>query len=177
MSHPAATLSSAQHHTIFRAVLTALAEPGQRRELSGAVGTAALPGLLSAIWEPDTPIWAADLPSAPTFGKPVGPEEADLLLVDGGAADVVAKARIGTALYPEHGATVVVLGSSTPTTVTLSGPGVPGSVEVDLPASRALLEARDGRCAEPPTGVDLLFVNGGSLIGLPRTTTITYPRT
>jgi len=147
--------SQIQAHRAFRAVLTALAMPGRPQPSTAADGAAAVGLLMAAVW--------ADAPS-------------QVYVVDGpDAAAEIVRAPRGTEAEPEGGATILRMVAARAATVRvrLEGPGVDGSLETDLPLSRAELRARGEACAAYPTGVDLVLVHAdGVLTGLPRSTRV-----
>lgn len=142
-------------HRAYRAVLLALARPGQPQPMRAPdPGVAATRILCST--------WAADDPSVVVIDGEVEP------------AALVGAPR-GTDERPEDGATVLVIVEPVaPTTaVRLSGPGVDGTVTTELPLTTAAIEARTKACADWPRGIDVVFVVAGpAAIGLPRTTRV-----
>lgn len=142
-------------HDAFRATLTALSRPGSVQPVPGAgdaVEAARL--VLDATWEPESP---------PVIITGV-PEPGELLRVP-----------TGTEEEPERGATVVIMidADAPVTRVRLSGPGVDGELDIDLPLSPAMLAEREQACEGWPCGIDVVAIGPGPrVLGLPRTTRI-----
>ncbi|NKQ58230.1 phosphonate C-P lyase system protein PhnH [Amycolatopsis sp. K13G38] len=142
-------------HAAFRATLTALSRPGSVQPVPGAgdaVEAARL--VLDAVWE-------AESPPVIVTGAP---EPGEFLRVPNGTEE-----------EPELGATVViVIDADAPVTrVRLSGPGVDGELDIDLPLSPAVLAEREQACEGWPCGIDLVALGPGpQVVGLPRTTRI-----
>lgn len=93
---------------------------------------------------------------------------ADWALVHGPAADTIARARRGSRLAPETGATLVIAAAAEPQPVSISGPGVIDRQTVFVPLDAVALHARAAANSMPPCGVDLLIVTANCVIGLPR---------
>ncbi|WP_131766109.1 phosphonate C-P lyase system protein PhnH [Protofrankia symbiont of Coriaria ruscifolia] len=142
-------------HDAFRATLVALSHPGSVQPVPGAGDVVeAVRLVLDATWEPEA------LPVVIT-GVPEPGELLDL--------------PVGTEEEPELGATVVVLvDEDAPVTrVRLSGPGVDGDLDTDLPLAAGVLAEREQACAAWPRGIDVVVVGPGPcVVGLPRTTRI-----
>jgi alpha-D-ribose 1-methylphosphonate 5-triphosphate synthase subunit PhnH len=83
------------------------------------------------------------------------------------------QAPVGTLLYPDRAATIIVaceLGHGLP--LTLSGPGIPTTAVVrvaGLPPTFWVLRAAK---ISYPLGIDLFLVDGPQMLGLPRTTVV-----
>lgn len=108
----------------------------------------------------------------------VDPDEADFLFVSGAdRSEAMMEAKIGDPRYPEGGATLVTrvqsIGSGT-TSMTLEGPGVDGSVRLDVDGlSRSFLDDRAIKNEEFPIGVDVILVDRSDrVVCLPRTTKV-----
>ncbi len=87
--------------------------------------------------------------------------------------DIIAYATVGTMADPDEGATVIVacrLGQGQ--ALRLRGPGIAHAIELrvnGLPVEFWQLRAAK---INYPLGIDLFLVDGGQLVGLPRTTTV-----
>lgn len=177
----------------FRAVLDALAHPGRPYPLAGpatppaALGNGLAAVLLTVLDEDTTvhlgPALAADDEVGPWLAFHTGVRTAP---VEAAAFVVVTPAELpdlaglaqGTEESPHTSATVVldVRGVDREHRVTGTGPGIDGSIAIDLwTASRPDADAtfaeqwaRNGR--RFPRGVDLLLVDDHQLTALPRTT-------
>lgn len=97
--------------------------------------------------------------------------DADWVLVHGAAADAIARARRGSRLAPETGATVVVAAAADPQPMSVTGPGIAGRATIMLPLDAVAMRAFTAANASPPCGVDLLIAAAGCVIGLPRSVT------
>ena len=184
-----------QSQEIFRTVLAALSEPGRVFQLAAAapagvlgpvgglgIGPAALAVLL-ALTDGDTPVWlggeAEALANYLRFhtGSPIvaDPGAAQFALLKGGDRRLDCF-NPGTEDFPDHSATLIVevvaLAEGGP--ITLSGPGIPDLRPVTvqgLPADFAGQWAANH--AQFPCGVDVIVTCGASLMGLPRTVSLT----
>lgn len=180
-------LSSHESTLVFRTMLNALAFPGRRFDLPSAlVQEMSAPVLpLLALVDIETTFHShehsaeiAMVTSAPL----VALNDARFVLFGGlpSAADVSLLGR-GTAHQPESGCKVVVAVAALPepsatprNPLTLTGPGIRGSLTLDVPADlREFVSARDGAVADAPAGIDCwLVAHDGGVMGLPRTTRI-----
>ena len=144
-------------HKAFRALLGALAMPGTRHPVPGAEPLALI---LDAIY--------TDVEAALTSGSVT-------IAASTLNPATIESAPRGEELQPESGATLYLqVDEHTPWThVKLSGPGVRGSLEVNVPLSREALEARARACAHYPRGIDIVAIDAeASVMALPRTTRI-----
>ncbi|EKF23538.1 phosphonate C-P lyase system protein PhnH [Mycolicibacterium hassiacum DSM 44199] len=95
--------------------------------------------------------------------------DSDWVLVHGPAAEAIRRARRGTRVTPETGATVVVATNAAPQRITVSGPGIPGgNATVWVPLDAVSVHAFIAANAARPRGVDLLLTTKSCVIGLPR---------
>ncbi len=80
--------------------------------------------------------------------------------------------RCGSALYPDDGATLVALAQhGIGQRLRLSGPGINGVSEITLSVSPTFWALRNLLCAYPE-GFDVFFVDGRSVVGIPRSTKV-----
>ena len=98
--------------------------------------------------------------------------DADWILVHGAAADTIARARRGTRLSPESGATLVIATVGQPCPMSIVGPGVVGQSTALVPLDAVSVHAFTAANSMPPCGVDVLVVTANCVIGLPRSVTI-----
>ena len=190
----ATSLTPAASHRIFRAVLDALARPGEPARLpvpprsaaaretpAGLLPMLALADLgtgIHVLEHPDRPArWSAALSTATS--APVVPLERARLV---GALRPITPAEVGalcrgSSLAPEEAALLAVAVTDLaggPARWALSGPGVPGRRAVapsGVPAG--FLAARAAAVHRYPAGIDVLLVApDGRLVGLPRGTTV-----
>lgn len=170
----------------FRAVLDALARPGQVRRIGSALPGVALGGamarLLLSLSDDDTPVWwqrkSTDLQHWLRFhvGAPVTnlPTEASFAvftdLEPGLSLTDFASARVDA---PEFSTTLLIeLPSLTEGPVlTWRGPGIQILQRVGLQGLPANFWAQwQANQTSFPQGVDIIFTCGDSALGLPRTT-------
>lgn len=86
-------------------------------------------------------------------------------------AEALRDLRIGSDLYPEEGATLVLdatLGSGT--RLRLTGPGVEGAVEVAVDGLPEGFWQERARVMRYPMGFELFLVDGARVLGVPRST-------
>ncbi len=165
-------------HECFRAALSALAHPGRRFPLAGAVDSeVAACALIQSLYEPDMPICCEGDWALPVAHHRVPAEQARVLLVRGPTSGGgLARAPRGSEEHPSHGATVLYVASGESASVTdvqLRGPGVDGLLSTSLALTAAELADRAAACERRPLGVDLLLVGAdGSVTGLPRSTRV-----
>jgi alpha-D-ribose 1-methylphosphonate 5-triphosphate synthase subunit PhnH len=175
---------------VFRTVLTALSEPGKIMALPDHLSgrpenlSPAAAALLLTLVDYETPVWlsAAFEPirtwlvfhtGAAIAAKPM---DARFALIAAEQSEIALDAfNLGDERYPDTSATVILLCPSLENglPVTLSGPGVKGTISFAPQRVNADFwkQVQDNN-ALFPLGVDLIFVAGSSLAGLPRSTQI-----
>jgi alpha-D-ribose 1-methylphosphonate 5-triphosphate synthase subunit PhnH len=176
--------------TVFRTVLTALSEPGKvvtlPDQLSGLPEnlSPAAAALLLTLVDYETPTWLSAAfgtirpwlvfhTGAMIADKPI---DARFALIAAGQSDRALTAfNLGDERYPDTSATVIVtcpsLENGLP--VTLTGPGVKETMSfAPQGIDGAFWKQVQDNNALFPLGVDLIFVAGSSLAGLPRSTQI-----
>jgi alpha-D-ribose 1-methylphosphonate 5-triphosphate synthase subunit PhnH len=165
----------------FRAVMTAMARPGEIFEISGAQPPAPLSVAAGAVvltlCDPETPLFLAggfDTPQIRdwvTFhtGAPfVGAADAMFAIGVWGSIPFPDLAR-GTSEYPDRSATLIVeMDALTNTGAVLEGPGIKDQNYLSLPETALFQE----NARLYPLGLDFIFTNGGNLAALPRTTRV-----
>lgn len=165
----------------FRAVMTAMARPGDIARVCGAQPPAPLSVaagvVVLTLCDPETPIYLAARHDTPqvrdwiTFhtGAPfVAAQHAMFVL---GAWDdlPVPDFAIGTAEYPDRSATVIVESPIlTPEGPILRGPGIKDQATLSLPETRTF----QTNAALFPLGLDFIFTCDDRLAALPRTTRV-----
>lgn len=165
----------------FRAVMNALARPGQIETLGGAVPPAPLSvaaGVaLLVLCDPDTPVWlggAHDCAAVRDWiafhtGAPLAAPEDAMFAI--GTWDTLPLERfaLGTPQYPDRSATLIV---ETPTLessgAALRGPGIKDVAYLSLPEEAAF----QANATLFPLGLDFLFTCEARIAGLPRTTRV-----
>ena len=168
--------------TAIRAIMNALARPGEIETLEGArpplpLSVAAGPFILT-LCDPDTPIHLAGRHDCPdvrdwiTFhtGAPFnGRQNASFALGDWGSLLPLEPYPIGTAEYPDRSATLVVeLEKLEGSGVTLTGPGIKDHSAISLPELNHFVQNTQAF----PLGLDFFFTCANQLSGLPRTTKV-----
>lgn len=170
----------AQSARAFRAILTALSQPGTIVTLDGAAppeplsvaaGVAAL-----VLLDATTPVHLAGAHDCDavrgwltfhTGARFAGPQDAVFAIGTWGALIPVSRFAIGTPEYPDRAATLIV---ETETLLaqgaTLRGPGIRDRAALSLPETAAFIANR----ARFPLGFDALLTCGTQLAGLPRST-------
>jgi alpha-D-ribose 1-methylphosphonate 5-triphosphate synthase subunit PhnH len=95
-----------------------------------------------------------------------------LPVLDDGSLELVEQVSVGSYAYPDESATLIcgcVLDAPDGDALTFSGPGVDGSQAVCIGGvPHAFWEVRR-RLIRYPLGFDVFFVDGGHVVGVPRT--------
>ncbi|MGH1570123.1 phosphonate C-P lyase system protein PhnH [Methylobacterium sp. P31] len=177
----------------FRAVMDALARPGQPRPLAPGLApptplTAELAAVALTLTDADTPVWLdaalADVPEVAAYlrfhtGAPLtdDPAQAAFALVrEPARCPPLSRFAPGTPAYPDTSTTLVLaLDAIIPGEgLRLTGPGVKGAACVALaPLPENFVAQRAQNRADFPLGVDLILTAPGQVAGLPRSTTVT----
>lgn len=175
---------------VFRAVMSALAEPGRIVPVAPAVAPpdglfATSAAILLALADYETPVWlapplrGAGVESFIRFqtGAPLvaDPTRAAFAVADAAGFAGLEGFSIGTLAYPDRSATVILqveaLAGEGP--LTLTGPGIPGSRTLGVrPPPDGLVPALSANRALFPRGVDLILAAPGAIAGLPRSTAV-----
>ncbi|KEJ87892.1 phosphonate C-P lyase system protein PhnH [Sulfitobacter donghicola] len=165
----------------FRAVMTAMARPGEIVELSGAQPPAPLSpaagAVLLTLCDPDTPVFLA--PSHDTddirnwiifhTGAPIATAQDAMFAVGVWADHPLEAYSRGTAEYPDRAATLIVETDALANAgATLQGPGIKDQTALSLPETHAFQQ--NARLF--PLGLDFIFTTGNRLAALPRTTRV-----
>lgn len=178
---------------VFKAAMWALSRPGLSRPVRGADAapaplTPVLGALALTLADFETSVWLdAALAAAPAVERwlkfhtgtklAATPVEAGFALIaDGAAMPELAAFGLGTQAYPDQSTTllIAVAGFGAGTAFRFEGPGVDGALELrieGLPA--AVLAGWADNKAAFPRGVDVILAGPDSVIGLPRTVSIT----
>ncbi|WP_086067683.1 phosphonate C-P lyase system protein PhnH [Bordetella genomosp. 8] len=176
----------------FRAALQALANPGQIQVVDAACGvpaglSPAMTALLLALADIDAPVWLPAGVDAAVRGFlrfhcacPLvdDPAQARFVAVPAGhAMPALAHCDAGDPAYPDRSATVLLevnglaAGTAAASTLTLGGPGIPGSRAVSVAGLPDGFVAQwAANHALFPLGVDAFLTHGDRICGLPRTT-------
>lgn len=179
MQHPVITDIEARTHATFTALLWALSYPGQRRALpehdQGALFAIA-EALIDLETSYHTPARQLDQQLAALGARARPPHEAMYHFypsVRDTELDMLAHAPIGTYVYPDRAATLVLgCALGTGTRLRLSGPGIASVAEVLVGGLPAAFWSLRARIIQYPLGWDVLLVDGHAVVGLPRTTVV-----
>ncbi|MFK3798820.1 MULTISPECIES: phosphonate C-P lyase system protein PhnH [unclassified Pseudomonas] len=174
----------------FRAALKALAGPGVAQSLSSAQIPPHLEGLASAshalclaLLDVDTPLWLAPafdtqaIRANLTFhcGCPIvsDRQNARFALLDDSQLHDLSGFDLGNDRYPDQSCTLLVQLPSLQGGRQLAwqGPGIESKNHVSLPLQDAFWAERESR-NDFPRGIDVFFVAGSELMGLPRSTQV-----
>ncbi|MDD2926853.1 phosphonate C-P lyase system protein PhnH [Rhodoferax sp.] len=172
----------------FRALIDALARPGQVRHIGPALPGVALGGalarLLLTLSDDETPVWwqglDADLPQWLRFhtGAPEAPSPdtaSFAVLTDLAQLPTLADFAPGSAAAPELSCTLLIELPALTGGPSLEwrGPGIADVQRVGLPGLPDDFWAQwQANHAAFPQGVDLVFTCGDAALGLPRTTRV-----
>lgn len=179
-----------QSQRVFRALLSAMAEPGTIHALDVSIDAprgvmpASILALL-ALADKETPVWIGgdagrDIGAYLRFhtGCPIASAlgEAQFALLPVGApAQPLASFNPGDERYPDRSATVVVECPALDGGLSRrwSGPGIRGAraMSVVAPFAEFWPEVRRNN-AESPLGVDMILASGRCIVGLPRSTSV-----
>lgn len=158
----------------FDAVLWALSRPGLTRILPAPSEAA----IIEALLDRECQVHTADVTLMPALMQ-TGAHIVDLPQADhvflGDMPDIAAvpQLRIGSDLYPDDGATVIVRAQfGQGQALRLTGPGVNGHVDVRIAGLPAALWDARARAMRYPMGFDILLIDGAQVMGLPRSTKI-----
>jgi len=174
-------LQPTPHETLtnrtFDALLWALSRPGEIRRLP----TVGIETIAEALCDRETGLYCSDdamaLRLRRTGVRYAALGEADYVLINGPTdaetAALLSRVGAGSMLYPETGATILMLGKiGEGTELRLSGPGIAGSTTVAIgDIAPAFWTVRQTACRYP-LGWDVFIVDDDRLLGLPRSTRI-----
>ena len=171
----------------FRAALKALAGPGVVQPLEQATALDALApatyALCLALLDNETPLWLAPAFDTPAIranlafhcGCPIvsSREQARFALLDDSELNDLHGFDLGNDRYPDQSCTLLV---QLPQLVgglshVWRGPGIESANHVSVPVSQQFWHQRDTR-NDFPRGLDVFFLSGHSVIGLPRSTRV-----
>lgn len=169
----------------FRAVMEAMARPGQIQEIEGAEPPAPLSiaagSVLLTLCDADTPVYLAgeadtgDVRAWLAFhtGAPLtGPSHAMFAVGGWDALMPLGAYPIGTSEYPDRSTTLIVESPElAPSGATLRGPGIKSQASLSLPDITAFQNNR----ALFPLGLDFIFTEGARLAAVPRSTLVNAP--
>lgn len=181
-----------QAQSVFRMLMDAMARPGSVQEITPEIAPPAPIGeaagaIALSLCDHDTPVWLSPSLAKTATGEWIGFHTSAPLTrekIEARFAFVEAGAPLpsfglfsgGTQEYPDRSTTVIIevakLDGGQP--LTLSGPGIRGSVDI---APRGLPELFLRQWGENrtlfPRGIDVILTAGREFVGLPRTCKIT----
>lgn len=171
---PARSEGEIAANAAFDALLWALSRPGQIRALPGA---GAGP-IIDALLDRECRVYSADPRLLPQIMR-VGAEVAEIAVADHvflgrlTEASALNAVQIGSDLYPDQGASVVVQADlDTGARLRLTGPGVDGQLEVQVGGLPDGFWQARARRLRYPMGFDLFLLDGARVMGLPRSTNV-----
>ncbi|SEL21179.1 phosphonate C-P lyase system protein PhnH [Pacificibacter marinus] len=166
----------------FRAVMTAMARPGEIFTISGAQPPAPLSpasgAVLLTLCDPETPLYLAASHDTPkvrdwiTFhtGAPFVAAQNAMFAIGAWDDLPLSDFAIGTPEYPDRSATLIVERPTLSNTgATLRGPGIKNQAQLSLPKVQSFQD----NAQLFPLGLDFIFTSGDRLAALPRTTKVT----
>jgi len=176
----------------FRAALKALAGPGVMHTLQAAQRPPALAGLDAAshalclaLLDIDTPLWLSAAFDTPAIranlafhcGCPIVTERqhARFALLDQSQLDDLGGFDLGNDRYPDQSCTLLIQLPSLGGGPSLSwhGPGIESENRVALPLTDGFWREREAH-NDFPRGLDMFFLAGNDLLGLPRSTRVAH---
>lgn len=100
--------------------------------------------------------------------------EADYILSDSVDIHLISEAKKGDYLNPDFSATLIFKCEDFNSyTYSLTGPGIDGKKEVNLPCNKEFIEALMKKNSDYPLGIEVFFINScGELLALSRTTKV-----
>jgi alpha-D-ribose 1-methylphosphonate 5-triphosphate synthase subunit PhnH len=171
---------------VFRALLTALSEPGRILAIPALCAPPqpldpAAAALVLALCDADTPVWLAPpLGSAGDFirfetAAPIvaDPQEAQFVVSDLAHRPPLTTLKQGTPEYPDRASTLLLAVPALEENSgwRLSGPGIPDRRRLSVHGTGAdFVAERQAQESRFPLGVDLVFVARDRLAALPRST-------
>lgn len=156
----------------FEALMWALSRPGDVRSLPEAGFESILETLvdIECTAFADTPALRARIvASGAMLADRIA--TADHVFVSTIESAEIAEINCGSALYPDDGATLVAAVPHEGQRLRLTGPGINGLTEVRLALPPGFWAMRELLCSYPE-GFDCFFVDGASVIGIPRSTKV-----
>lgn len=181
MTHPNYSVEEARTHDTFMALMWSLSYPGKFYTLPENSGDA-LKSIGDTLLDIETSFYTDDATLVPHLQRAgarlLAPERAAYHFypqLDEAELASVRQANIGTLLYPDEGATLIIGATfGTGLSLTLSGPGIPPSAPRTVTVGgvpAGLWQLRE-QAIRYPRGWDLYFVDGDSVLGLPRSTVV-----
>jgi alpha-D-ribose 1-methylphosphonate 5-triphosphate synthase subunit PhnH len=181
MITPVYTPDEARDRETFHALMWAFSYPGRIRQISDATHThdtfraigSALLDLETSFYTPDAAL-AEELLRTGARHLPSNQAAYHFYpALDDAAMESITRASVGTMLRPDESATLIIgCAFASGSLFTLQGPGINKAQEIRLGGVPARFWWLRTRTIRYPLGWDVYFVDHGSVIGIPRTTTV-----
>jgi alpha-D-ribose 1-methylphosphonate 5-triphosphate synthase subunit PhnH len=171
----------ARTRSTFLALMWALSYPGRPHALPVTEGNtqAAFEAIGETLLDLETRYYTPDAALNAvlqrTTSHPVPPAEADYLffpVVTDATLTEMAQAKLGTMLYPDHAATLIIGCSLSGAALTLRGPGIKGEAQITIGAVPDGFWELRNKTRRFPLGWDIVLVANQQVIGLPRSTQV-----
>jgi alpha-D-ribose 1-methylphosphonate 5-triphosphate synthase subunit PhnH len=161
----------ARTNATFDALMWALSRPGTLHPLP----TRGMEGIAEALVDRECRVHTDDpdlARSLTSFGAALVPvAQADHCFITHPTPDMLAQVAVGSALYPDAGATLVTTAThGTGQRLRLTGPGIETHTDITLDGVADIWPRRAQ--SRYPAGFDLFLICGGHVMGLPRSTQI-----
>ncbi|MFY0680349.1 MAG: phosphonate C-P lyase system protein PhnH [Thalassovita sp.] len=171
---PTPSLDESRANRAFYALLTALSQPGKRKTLPSAGEDT----IVEALLDRECRVSCADptlMPKILATGAMISKlPQADHVF--GGhlqSAEALMALSLGSDLYPDEGATVILRASlTTGPKLRLSGPGIETTTDVSIGGLPEGFWQMRQDLIRYPMGFDLFFVDGDQVLGVPRSTLV-----
>lgn len=174
LATPSPSPAETRDNASFDGLLWSLSRPGLPRTLPEP-GEASI---IAALLDRECRVHSADPLLMPEIMR-TGAELVDIEYADHvffgtmTASEPFAQIAIGSDLYPDDGATIIIrAGFGTGQTLRLTGPGVDGSITVQVDGLPDGFWAARAAHIRYPMGFDLLLLDGDQVIGVPRSTIV-----
>lgn len=162
----------------FKSLSDALAMPGKITQIKSAFDSHLL-GVANVLFFSEVSYYYSGdeditLIEAITNPKATTIQEADYIFSDTIDMHLIEEAKKGDYLNPDFSATLIFKCEDFNCyTYFLSGPGIDGEKEVNLPCNKEFVEVLMKKNSDYPLGIEVFFINSiGELMALSRTTTL-----
>lgn len=160
----------------FTALMMALSYPGEQEPLSSG----SVISIGQTLLDLETTFYTSDRQLAKqlaqTTAREVAAENADYLFfptMSDADLEIIKTAKVGTMLYPDRSATLIIgCNFGDGVSLKLTGPGIKTHKEIQIGSIPEQLFSVRGITIDYPLGWDIFFVDGSSVMGLPRTTVV-----
>lgn len=171
---PTPSAEEAEANAAFAALLWAMSRPGEQKTLPAA----GMLSLMNALIDRECLAYSSNTQFALELqqrgAELCNLDQADFVFFDKlYSTELLGQVRTGSDLYPDDGATVVLCAEiGTGPEYRLSGPGIEGSISIQLAALPDGFWRQRETMIQYPSGFDLFIVDHTSLLGVPRSTTV-----